>query len=136
MGQTITLLNTNTIDLTKALSNTQGLFLCLIHTIIKTITLSHTITINQTITRTLTLSLTLTRTLTISQAITLSHTISQTPRITNTPTMESPPWEFCPYVGILCDKYVTPTWEFVPSVGICLYPPWEFDLVLAEEKII
>ena len=88
MGQPFTLLNTNTIDLTKALSNTQGLFLCLIHT--RTNTLSHTITINQTITRTLTLSLTLTRTL----------TISQTPRITNTPTMESPPWEFCPYVGI------------------------------------
>ena len=110
MGQPFTLLNTNTIDLTKALSNTQGLFLCLIHT--RTNTLSHT------------------------KTITLSHTISQTPRITNTPTMESPPWEFCPYVGILCDKYVTPTWEFVPSVGICLHPPWEFGLVLAEEKII
>ena len=120
MGQPLTLLNTNTIDLTKALSNTQGLFLCLVHTIIKTITMSHTIT----------------KTLTI----TLSHTISQTmghrPGITNTPTMESPPWEFCPSVGIQCDIFATPTWEFVPSVGICLYPPWEFDLVLAEEKII
>ena len=122
MGQPLTLLNTNTVNLTKALSNTQGLFLCLVHTIIKTNTIS------QTITRTLTLSHTKTNT--------LSHTLSQTPRITNTPTMESPPWEFCPYVGILCDKYVTPTWEFVPSVGICLHPPWEFGLVLAEEKII
>ena len=128
MGQTIILLNTNTINLTKALSNTQGLFLCLIQTIINTNTLSFTNTNNQTITKTNTLSHTLTNS--------LSHTLSQTPRITNTPTMESPPWEFCPYVGIQCDKYVTPTWEFVPSVGICLYPPWEFDLVLAEEKII
>jgi len=84
MGQTITLLNTNTIDLTKALSNTQGLFLCLTHTIIKTITLSHT--------KTLTLSHTLTNS--------LSQTLNQTPRIINTPTMESPPWEFCPSVGI------------------------------------
>ena len=108
MGQTITLLNTNTINLTKALSITPGLFLCLIHT--RTNTLSHT------------------------KTITLSHTISQTPRITNTPTMESPPWEFCPYVGILCDIFVTPTWEFVPSVGICLHPPWEFDLVLAMKE--
>ena len=86
MGQIITLLNTNTIDLTKALSNTQGLFLCLVHTIIKTNTIS------QTITRTLTLSHTKTNT--------LSHTISHRPGITNTPTMESPPWEFCPSVGI------------------------------------
>ena len=118
MGQIITLLNTNTVNLTKALSNTQGLFLCLVHTIIKTNTISQTITLSHTKTNT------------------LSHTLSQTPRIINTPTMESPPWEFCPYVGILCDKYVTPTWEFVPSVGICLHPPWEFGLVLAEEKII
>jgi hypothetical protein len=96
MGQPFTLLNTNTIDLTKALSNTQGLFLCLIHAIIKTNTIS------QTITRTLTLSHTNTntRTLTLSHTNTLSHTINQNPRITNTPTMESPPWEFCPYVGI------------------------------------
>jgi len=76
MGQTITLLNTNTIDLTKALSVTQGLFLCLIYTITKTITLSQTLT------------------------ITLSHTLNLTPRNTNTPTMESPPWEFGPSVGI------------------------------------
>ena len=124
MGQPLTLLNTNTINLTKALSNTQGLFLCL--------------TLNSTLSHTLTNSLSHTKpnTLSHTKTITLSHTLSQTPRITNTPTMESPPWEFCPYVGILCDKYVTPTWEFVPSVGICLYPPWEFGLVLAEEKII
>jgi len=116
MGQTITLLNTNNINLTKALSITQGLFLCL--------------TLNST------LSHTLTNTLSHTLTNTLSQTLNQTPRIFNTPTMESPPWEFGPYVGILCDKYVTPTWEFVPSVGICLHPPWEFDLVLAEEKII
>ncbi len=72
MGQTITLLNTNTIDLTKALSNTQGLSLCL--------------TLNSTLNHTLTNS--------------LSQTLNQTPRIINTPTMESPPWEFGPSVGI------------------------------------
>ena len=108
MGQTITLLNTNTIDLTKALSNTQGLFLCL--------------TLNSTLSSTL--------------SHTLTNTLNQTPRIINTPTMESPPWEFGPSVGIQCDIFATPTWEFVPSVGICLHPPWEFGLVLAEEKII
>jgi len=80
MGQTITLLNTNTINLTKALSVTQGLFLCLVHTIANTITLGH---IN-----------------TMGLTMTLSHTLCLTPRNTNTPTMESPPWEFCPHVGI------------------------------------
>ena len=72
MGQTITLLNTNTINLTKALSNTQGLFLCL--------------TLNSTLNHTLT--------------NTLSQILNQTPGIINTPTMESPPWEFGPSVGI------------------------------------
>ena len=78
MGQTITLLNTNNINLIKALSNTQGLFLCL--------------TLNSTLNSTLSS--------TLSSTLTLSQTLSQTPRISNTPTMESPPWEFGPYVGI------------------------------------
>jgi len=64
MGQIITKLNTHTITNTKALSNTQGLFLCLINTNTK------------------------------------SHTNTLRPGITNSPTMESPPWEFGPYVGI------------------------------------
>ena len=77
-----------TIIMTKALSITQGLFLCLVHTIIKTITLSLTNTIINTIT------------MSHTNTITLSHTLCLTPRNINTPTMESPPWEFGPSVGI------------------------------------
>ena len=116
MGQIITKLNTHTITKTKALNNTQGLFLCLINNN----TMSHTKT--------------RTNTITMTKINTKSHTNTLSPGITNSPTVESPPWEFGPYVGIQCDIFATPTWEFVPSVGICLHPAWEFDLVLAVKE--
>ena len=100
MGQTITKLNTHTITNTKALSNTQGLFLCLTNNN----TMSHTkIRINTiTMTKINTKSHTKIRinTITMTKINTKSHTNTLRLGITNSPTMESPPWEFGPYVGI------------------------------------